>query len=243
MRARIISTLIATFLIAGCGRTEGENTPLDARPEKSEQPSASGAPTAVSSRNQPAQAPKPNCDDYRADLTDGDIVRIYYGAAGLTPPLEQWAEDQLRHIEGVEAEEAWRRATDRANAQWNALKDLRCIVIRANANVGGYDEARGALAVGALNPDSYYTFNDGGERVQIRFRNADSVRFWPMAREHAHALTANYGMSGATAIIRTKIISARPSGRGGVIEAEVVDYDIQSDRGDGFHETVRATSG
>ena len=188
---------------------------------------SSAAVVTPSAAQAAAPAPEPTCDAYRSDLTDGDIVRIYYAAAGLTPPFEKWAEKAIPYGDlGVSQEEAWKRANAQVTAQWNAVKDVRCIAIRASADIGTYDDARGGLPVGALRPDTYYSFSDGGDSVQVRLTNAEAAGLWKLSRDRAMALTVNYALGGAAAVLRVKVMSARPSDRVGVIEGKVVGYDI-----------------
>lgn len=190
-----------------------------------------GAGAAAAALGVTPTAPEPACSEYRSDLTDGDMVRIYYATAGLTPPLEKWAEQAIPYgDQGVSQEEVWKRATAQVNAQWNAVKDVRCVTIRANADIGPYDDARGGLPIGALRPNTYYSFAEGADRVQVRFRNIDSAELWKLPRDKAMALTANYALGGAAVMLRAKVLSARPSDQGGVIEARVVGYDIVPNR-------------
>ena len=235
------AALPAILLLAAChnGGQPGNAALSDAAANgsKAEDDTAAGdgknAPTPIGAMagQQNGQLAEPKCSEYRTDLDDGDIVRIYYAVAGLTPPLEKWAERAVPYDNGgVSQEEAWKRAKAKVQAQWDAVKDVRCFTIRTSANIGSYDDARGGLPVGAIRPDRYFTFSEGGDYVQVRLVNADKANLWKIPRDRAMALTANYGLNGATAVIRIKVLSARPSDHGGVIQGRVTGYDIVSDR-------------
>ena len=228
MRGIDLLGLSALVMLAACNDAAAPRNAATSDPAASAAVGgASVAPAAVVTPAAAPSAPEPTCSDYRSDLTDGDLVRIYYAAAALTPPFEKWAEKAIPYgDQGVSKEEAWKRANAQVTAQWNAVKDVRCIAIRASADIGSYDDARGGLPVGALRPDIHYSFNEGGDSVQVRLINAEAAELWKLPRDRAMALTANYGLSGATAVLRLKIMSARPTDGFGVIEAKVASYDI-----------------
>lgn len=228
MRTTNLLGLGALAMLAACNNAAAPRDAAKSDPAASTAAEGASVPSAaVVTPAASAPAPEPTCSDYRSDLTDGDIVRIYYAAAGLTPPFEKWAEKAIPYgDQGVSQEEAWKRANAQVTAQWNAVKDVRCIAIRASADIGSYDDARGGLPVGALRPDTYYSFSDGGDSVQVRLTNAEAAGLWKLPRDRAMALTANYALGGAAAVLHVKIVSARPSDRVGVIEGKVVGYDI-----------------
>lgn len=155
------------------------------------------------------------------------MVRVYYGAAGLPPPIEQWAERVSSRLDkNLLPEEAWKRATAEATAQWTALKDLRCVTLRTESNIGRYDTAHGGLIIDAFGPSTFYTFSDYGEQVRLKIRNTEQAMVWPMPADRAQALLANNGLYGSTIVARLSIVSARPTQSGGVIEAEVDSFDV-----------------
>lgn len=228
MRGIDLLGLSALVMLAACNDAAAPRNAATSDPAASAAVGgASVAPAAVVTPAAAPSAPEPTCSDYRSDLTDGDLVRIYYAAAALTPPFEKWAEKAIPYgDQGVSQEEAWKRANAQVTAQWNAVKDVRCVAIRTSADIGSYDDTRGGLPVGALRPDIHYSFNEGGDAVQVRLINAEAAELWKLPRDRAMALTANYGLGGATAVLRLKIVSARPTDGFGVIEAKVVGYDI-----------------
>jgi phytoene dehydrogenase-like protein len=225
---RAVPIFGAALLIAGC--SGGETTGGEA----ADAPSGPIAVTEGSSASAPhlgtaaGVAPTASaCTDYRADLEEGDMVRVYYGAAGLPPPIEKWAERVASRLDrNLLPEEAWKRATAEATAQWTALKDLRCVTLRTESNIARYDSARGGLIIDSFSPSSYYTFSDYGEQVRLKLRNADRAMVWRMTADRAQALLANSGLYGSTIVARLSIVTARPTQGGGVFEAEVDSFDV-----------------
>lgn len=233
MRGPIAAVLCAFLLVSACGEEGQEKTSAEADP----------APVVAQVASAPAPETTPKCTAYRDDLSGSDMVRLFYDTAGLSPPFEKWTVALVRNPDrNISQEEAWQRAASRVAAEWDAVRGVRCVVIRAYADVRSYDDARGGLEIGAFRPGSHFTFGDAtGESVRVRLRNSDAAHFWTMPRERANALKANSGLWDASAFIRIRIVSARPSGREGVIEAEIDDYDIAARPGGylgDFRETI-----
>ncbi len=225
MASGLVRNLALSLVLAGCsggGGGEGSGaaeTPAAAVP-------ATVAASSAGANPAPAAAAVA-CTDFRADLEDSDMVRIYYAAASLPPPHEKWAERILSRLDrNLPPEEAWSRATAESDAQWNAVKELRCITLRTDAQIERYDANRGGLIVGALGPDLYYHFSDYGDRVRLKLRNATAAEVWKMPPERGQALAANNDLWGTTLVARVRIVGARPTQEGGVMEGEVVSYDI-----------------
>lgn len=226
-RLQTIMLAASALGLAACGADAAGEEDATSAPSVPVAPSQSAhAPVAVATGAAPAPAAIA-CTDFRGDLEDSDMLRIYYAAAALPPPREKWAERVLQRLDrSLPPEEAWNRATAEAEAQWNAVKDLRCVLLRTNAEIGTYDAARGGLKIGALRPDIHFTFNDYGDRAKLKLRNASAAEIWRMAPERGQALTANNDLWGTTLVARVRIVGARPTQEGGVLEGEVVSYDL-----------------
>ena len=190
---RFVLYIGAVLLIAGCSGGETDGAAPDAPGGAAA--AAASSPAAASPESAAAAAPAaPACTDYRADLEESDMVRVYYGAAGLPPPIEKWAERVSARLDrNLLPEEAWKRATAEATAQWTGLKDLRCVTLRTASNIARYDTARGGLVIDAFSPTIYYTFRDG-EQVRLKICNADQAMVWRMPADRAQALLANNGL-------------------------------------------------
>lgn len=207
--------------IAGCGDgpvAEGNATGAETRA------GASPAPTAATAA---AQAPV-NCDNYSDSLTNRDWAIVYYGMTGLSPPREKWADEALTGIDrSLGAEEAWKRANAQVESQWNAVKNIRCVTLRTRADPQAYDAALGGMPLGAFAPDAFYPFRDGSLDVALKFRNADKARIWKMTADKAAALKADSWLGNLGLAIRVRLVAARPSGNGGTIEGEIVEFDLE----------------
>lgn len=228
MRVNLVCAAGALLALSACSGEKPASADADATTAAASPPAA--AATAAASHAAAPSAPAPavvDCTDFRSDLEEGDMIRIYYAVAGLPPPREKWAERILPRVDNsLPPEEAWNRAMAEVDARWNALKDVRCITLNADSGIRRYDAARGGLLVEAFSPSSYYNFGDYADRVRLKIRNADAAYLWKMPPERGQALTANYNMSGSSVVARLKIVGARPSQDGGIIEAEVIDYDF-----------------
>lgn len=219
----VLSLLVLTACSGGGGQQSASGVTATT-PEAAANPAT---PAAAPVQAAPATPQAVACTDFRSDLEEGDMVRIYYATAGLPPPREKWADRVLSRLDrSLPPEEAWNRALAEVDARWNALKDLRCVTLRANAGIRRYDASRGGLLVEAFSPEAWYDFSDSGDNVRLKIRNADAAELWKMPADRGQALTANYGLANSSVVARLKIVGARPSQNGGVIEAEIVDYDV-----------------
>jgi hypothetical protein len=224
--AMFIGVAIAAFALAACSKDD--EAARGATTATASPVATVGLPGAEPSEAAGVAGPAAvACTDFRSDLEDGDMVRIYYAAADLPPPREKWAERILNRMDrNLAPEEAWTRAMAEVDAHWNALKDLRCVTLRASAGIERYDSARGGLVVGAFSPNSYYDFSDYGDRVRLKILNAERAGLWKMAPARGQALTANNDLWGTNVVARLRILGARPSQDGGIVEAEVVSFDV-----------------
>lgn len=184
--------------------------------------------TAAADAPPPPAAPPVKCDSYTDNLGDRDWAIIYFAVTGLSPPREKWADEALAGLDrGLGAEEAWKRANAQVDAQWNAVKDIRCVTLRTRADPGEYDPALGGIPLGAFAPDAFFPFRDGSMQIALKIRNADKARVWKMTSDKAAALKADSWLGNLGLVIRARLVASRPSGNGGTIEAEVVEFGIE----------------
>lgn len=190
----------------------------------------SASPIATTSATPPA----PECADYRQELAPGDMVMIYHAVSGIEPPTSRWAEMILpRFDRTIDPEGAWKQANAQIRAQYDAVATTRCITLRTGANIRSYDSVRGGLVIGNFSPDSSFPFNELGENVRLRIRNADTASLWKMSAERAQGLIkGSYSFSQASLLARLRIVSARPSASDGIVEADVESFDVISGLGD-----------
>ena len=62
--------------------------------------------------------------------------------------------------------------------------------------------------------------------MRLKIRNADSAMVWQMTADRAQALLANNGLYGSAIVARLRIVNARPTQGGGIVEAEVDSFDV-----------------
>lgn len=207
--------------IAGCGDQQAaESNAANAPAGSAASPSPAAAP--------PAAAAPATCNNYTDSLTDRDWAIVYYAMTGLAPPREKWADEALAGIDrSLGAEEAWKRANAQVDAQWNAVKDIRCVTLRTRADPQAFDASLGGIPLGAFAPDAFFPFHDGSMRIAVKFRNADKARVWKMNADKAAALKADSWLGNLRLAIRVRLVASRPSGNGGTIEGEIVGFDIE----------------
>ena len=217
--AGLVGLVLAT---AACG----DKTPAGNQPDGVSEQKVAGTPAAAKASG-PAPAAPLKCDSYTDNLTDRDWAILYYAMTGLAPPREQWADQALAGIDReLGAEEAWKRANAQVEAQWNAVKDIRCVTLRTRADPQAYDASLGGMPLGAFSPETFFPFHDGPVKISLKFRNADQARVWKMTGDKAAALKADIWLGNLGLSIRARLTVARPSGNGGTIEAEIVGFDL-----------------
>lgn len=225
MRAPALAPLATLCLVAACSQSGPRDAAAGGGDGATQPAAAAQAMASPATASIGAITPQAPCRDYRADLEDGDMAMIYQAAAGLTPPFDHWADLVLaRSPRDANPEAAWSRAKAQVQAQWRAVSQIRCVSLRTAANIQAYDPSRGGLIVQSLAPDHYFTF---GDDVRLTLRNAERAYVWKMPADRAEALfRGSNSFGGAELVARLHILSARPSGAGGVIEADVDSFDI-----------------
>ena len=229
-RPHKIAVILALVALPACEKGDVTDQEAKAGTSSSAVSTSASSPARPDDRGSAKELPVA-CSSYREGLEDRDWSIIYYATAGLEPPREKWADQALDRLDGnLGAEEAWNRAKAKVEAQWNAVKPVRCIAIRTQAAPQPYDAASGGIALGAFDPQAYFPFRDGADRISLRFRNAEQARIWKVPPDKARALAADNWFGSVDILIRARIVGARPGNDDGVIEAEVTGYDFEPSR-------------
>ncbi|ATQ41025.1 hypothetical protein [Caulobacter mirabilis] len=232
MRMTLAATAcLAALALAGCGdrnkADQGDNAVA-----------ASGrtaAPSlAVAQRKEAPKPPEPRrvkCDEYRPDLEDGDMVMIYHGTLGTPPPMEAWAERSLHQYDSSgNPEVAWTTAKTAVQAQFDAVAGIRCLTLPVVTQLSRYDPARGGVVIEDFGDGRFFSFGALGEHVRLKIRNGAQAGVWPMPADRAEAMLKGARDQYRTRIVaRVRILSARPAQGYGVLEGEVVGFDVYSD--------------
>lgn len=216
----VLSVSLALSLTGCSDQQAADGNVANAAVETATSPTQAAAP--------PAAAPPAKCDSYTDSLVDRDWAIVYYAMAGLAPPREKWADEALAGIDrSLGAEEAWKRANAQVDAQWNAVKDIRCVTLRTRADPQAFDASLGGIPLGAFAPEAFFPFRDGSMQIALKFRNAGKARVWKMTADKAAALGADSWLGNLGLAIRVRLVASRPSGNGGTIEGEIVGFDIE----------------
>jgi hypothetical protein len=242
-----LSVLIAAVLVAACGNDKtsadsaagpaaGAATPTSESTASAATPqggaAADAAPVAAA-----ANAPVQGLGGRSGELINPDnstVVFLYYNLAGLTPPIDNWVEQDNRVQFAQALEKAERRKAVRAELESAAaaVKDIGAIRLSMNANLSEYDPSYGEFAVRALAPSSVISFNDLGQKVELRFANGRQAQIWRVPQAESQAVRDKIGYGPGVGLdVLLRITGVQPGPGGGTINTEVVEYQMQTQNG------------
>jgi len=234
-----IGISIALALLGGCGKSEA---PASASASVSGAASTtSAAPTAntpvAPPTAQAAQAPPAggNLAARTGELSNPDnatMVYLYYDLAGITPPVEQWVEQDQRVRYAPGADKAAQRVAVKAAFEGGlaAVRGVGVLHLTANANLSQYDPTYGEFTIGALSPGSVYTFKALDQTVTLKFSNALAAQSWSVPKEQAQGITDRYGDHMLNLDTTLKIEQVLPDPAGGTIVARAVSWNLRDSR-------------
>ncbi|HET7563291.1 MAG TPA: hypothetical protein VFJ87_13015 [Rhodanobacteraceae bacterium] len=233
----MIGISIALMLLGGCGKS--------AAPVSASSPGAAQATPTAPTANAPitpqaAQALQPapagsNLAARTGELSNPDnatMVYLYYDLAGITPPIEQWVEQDQRVRYAPGADRAAQRVAVKAAFEGGlaAVRGVGVIHLTANANLSQYDPTYGEFTLGALSPGSVYTFKAMDQTVTLKFNNALAAQTWSMPKDQAQGITDRYGDHMLNLDTTLKIEQVLPDPAGGTIVARVVSWNLRDSR-------------
>jgi hypothetical protein len=230
----VIGMSITLMLLAGCGKS-----PASVATSGS---GAAQATPAAPPANAPAQTtqaipPSAPTDAGLAARTgelsnpdDATMVYLYYDLAGITPPIEQWVEQDQRVRYAPGADKAAQRVAVKAAFEGGltAVRGVGVIHLTANANLSQYDPTYGEFTIGALSPGSVYTFKALDQTVTLKFNNALAAQTWSVPKDQAQAITDRYGDRQLNLDTTLKIEQVLPDPAGGTIVARVVSWNLRN---------------
>lgn len=241
MRA-YLSIIAATWIVAACGDTTTAGSPATAAPgtATASQASASGVPSASA----PAGTANPS-ESTRAAATpgfngrtgellnpdDSTMVLLYYDLAGMTPPIDNWVEDDNRVKYAPGADKASLRKSIRAELETAAaaVRGIGTIRLSMNANLSEYDPTYSEFLVRALAPSSVVSFRALGQNVSLKFGNGRTAQIWRVPQADAQAIRDKIGYaSNASLDVLLRISGVQPGPGGGTITTDVVEYEMQT---------------
>jgi hypothetical protein len=233
----VVGISIALALLGGCGKSSAPASVSgsDAAPATPAAPTA-GTPVAPPAA-QAAQARSAGGDlvARTGELSNPDnatMVYLYYDLAGITPPIEQWVEQDQRVRYAPGADKAAQRVAVKAAFEGGlaAVRGVGVIHLTANANLSQYDPTYGEFTIGALSPGSVYTFKAMDQTVTLKFNNALAAQTWSVPKEQAQGITDRYGDHMLNLDTTLKIEQVVPDPAGGTIVARVVSWNLRDSR-------------
>jgi hypothetical protein len=244
---RYLSIVIAALLAAACGDSQTSDS---AAMPAAGAASAASAPNAESTPPSSAQAaatpnaagsvdagPVRGLGGRTGELINPDnstMVFLYYDLAGLTPPIDNWVEQDNRVQFAQPLEKAERRKAVRAELESAAaaVRGVGAIRLSMNANLSDYDPTYGEFSIRALAPSSTVLFNELGQKVELRFANGRQAQIWRVPQAEAQAMRDKIGYGPSVSLdTLLRITGVQPGPGGGTITTEVVEYQMQTQSG------------
>jgi len=231
---------VALALVA-CGDADSQMsaTATDATPAAS-QPAAESHPMQVASAAPASKAPPvpAQLDGRSAELSNPEhsaVILLYYGLAGIAPPIDKWVEADSRVQMAPAPQKAARRDEVRAELQAAAASVADVGVLRITLNDAGlshYDPNYGEFQIGAVSPSSMVSYKAFGQNVNVKFVNGKTAQIWPMSAEDAQVVTDKLGPYGGRAELETElaITGVTPGPGGGTINTRIVEMTLRDGR-------------
>ncbi len=234
-RARAL-TLAATLATGGCSGSTGDASAASTAP---------GTPTRdhttpPAAPAQHAAAPPVATGDVASrtgtlnNPDDTTMVFLYHDLAGIPPPLDDWAEQDMRVRTAAGPDKAARRAQVRAEllAGLAAVHDVGRLHLAMDANISDYDPTYGEFTLRALAPSSQVEFAALDEKVALGFDNALDAQSWRVPKADAQAVRDRINRGSVKMDLTVQIDKVLPGPGGGAIIARIVHYDLRESNGD-----------
>ena len=173
----------------------------------------------------------------RGELLNPDassVVFLYYDLAGISPPLDQWVEDDSRVKYAAPIDKASRRVAVKAELETAraAVRRIGAIRLSTNANLSDYDPTYGEFTVRALAPSSVFSFDALGQKVTLNLGNGRTAQIWrvPAAQAQSVRDTVSLGGGAVNLDVLLRITDVQPGVGGGSITADAVEYEMRESR-------------
>lgn len=204
-----------------------------------EAPDSTTTAATVTSTNRSSRTDRSPPADFAgrtAELAQPDaaaMVFLYYDLAKLPPPIEQWVERDTRVLVARPADKPAERERVRAEltAGLQSVANVGLLRMSFSANLTDYDPAYQEFTVRAFAPSSLFEFKALDQRIQVKFTNAVDAQSWSVPADQAQSIRdrLTYDYAKVDALLRIVDVQSLP--RGGVINTEVLSYEIRSARG------------
>ncbi len=221
------SAVLFVTLLAGCGN---ESAPLAAADGTD---SVSSATVASSTTR---VATYPTFKDRAGELVNPDessMVMLYFDLSAMTPPLDQWVEEDTRVQMAPGAKKAALRSQVRSELEATAasVRNVGVIRVSISTQLSPYDTTYGEYTISGLAPSSLLTFKSMGQEVSLRFGNGRAAQIWAVPQPQAQSIDDALGYDRSVTVDALLHISGvQPAPRGGTIVADVVEYELHQTR-------------
>jgi hypothetical protein len=214
---RFVATVLSAFFLGACGAQ------ADSAAATASTASGSGAAAPVAQKT-------------GRELVNPDaatMVFLYYELAKMTPPFDNWVEDDNRVKFAPAPEKAAKRVAVRQELQsaHSSVKGIGALRLTMDANLSDYDPTYGEFTVRALAPSSVVTFNALGQKLSVSFANGRTAQIWRVPAAQAQAIRDKVSTSGSIELdVLLAIDSVLPGPGGGSIVTNVVEYEMRGAR-------------
>lgn len=227
-----LAAVLCAALTTGCGSD-------DASPSSTAAPGSalSTAAASVASKSTRGSTPGSQSFAHRGgellNPDDSAVVMLYYDLTGMSPPIDNWVEEDSRVKFAPAPDKAAKRVAVRAELEAAAggVRDVGLIRLTMNANLSEYDPSYEEFTVRALAPSSVVPFNALGQKVSLRFANGNDAQVWRVPRAQSQAIRDRLVYNNASLDVLLKVVSVQPGPAGGTIVTNVMEYELRENRG------------
>lgn len=222
--------LAMVMLAVGCGRPDATG-PVAVAGTASGGSDSSSAVSAGSNADNAGAAVSAGSELLNPD--DATMVFLYYGLAGLTPPIDAWVEADPRVLYAPAPDKAGKRAALRAELQaaFVAVRGTGRLRLSMQANLSEYDPGYGEFTVRALAPSSVVEYQAFGQKVAVKFANSRTAQIWKVPAADAQAVRDRIGHANVDMDVLLGIVGVQPGPGGGTITTQVLEYELREARG------------
>lgn len=168
-----------------------------------------------------------------AELTNPDdptMIYLYHDLAGLSAPIDAWAERDTRvqYKTGTEKQANREMVRREIAAGLAAVKDVGLIRLTTNAGMSEYDPSYGEFTIQSLAPSSNFTFAAHDVNVSVKFANGQAAQTWQVPANDAQNIRDKVGyLNNVSLDVLLKVLRVQPAAKGGTIVTQVMSYELR----------------
>jgi hypothetical protein len=223
---RTLLGILAAVCLAACG----DNGTTIAAPSST----ASAAPAATSASA--PTSPGTGLGNRSGELVNPDestMVFLYYDLAGMTPPIDDWVEEdnRVKYAQPLDKPAKRKAVRSELEAAAAAVRGMGFIRLTMHANLSQYDPTYGEFSVQALAPSSMVSYDALGQKVSLRFGNGRLAQLWRVPADEAQAIRDKVGYGTNVSLdALLRITDVLPGPGGGSITTDVIEYEMREAR-------------